>query len=117
MKFACETIKQHILSKHPNCPDFAVEYFAARIAEKNWKKCTLGQAVGITMQSILRHEMTDYDQLLLIGVERREARRRVQRTVNAMIASWQGPPRGPGRIPETHGSKFTAARGEHSEHE
>lgn len=99
MKFAFEVIKQHILRMHPKCPDFAVEYFATKIADRNWKKCTLGQAVGITMQSVLRHEMTNYDQLLLIGIERREARRRVQRKVNAMIASWQAP-----ADPEAHGS-------------
>ncbi|MDK4731566.1 DUF2293 domain-containing protein [Rhizobium sp. CNPSo 3490] len=33
--------------------------------------------------------MTDYDQLLLEGVEREEARRRVQPRINAMIAAWR----------------------------
>jgi hypothetical protein len=45
-------------------------------------------AVGITMQTTLRHKMTDYDHLLLIGVDRKEARERVQQKVNAMIRSW-----------------------------
>lgn len=45
-------------------------------------------AVGITMQSILRHLMTDYDQLLMSGVDRRDARRRVQPKINAMLAQW-----------------------------
>lgn|GEM_PF-2962008 len=106
MRFAFEA-KQHILRNHPRCPDFAVEYFASQVADKKWKNCTLGQSVGITMQNILRHEMTEYDQLLLVGVDRRAARRRVQRKVNAMIASWQmAPPRGPDRI----GSRSNATR-------
>lgn len=49
-------------------------------------------AVGITMQNVLRHLLTDYDHMLLVGVDREEARRRVQPKVNAMIASWKRPP-------------------------
>ncbi len=45
-------------------------------------------AVGITMQTFLRHNMTDYDQLLLEGVKREEAKRRVQPRVNRMIELW-----------------------------
>ncbi|MFF0948380.1 DUF2293 domain-containing protein [Rhizobium leguminosarum] len=33
--------------------------------------------------------MTDYDQLLLAGVDRADARRRVQPKVNAMIDRWK----------------------------
>lgn len=33
--------------------------------------------------------MTDYDQMLLAGVDREEARRRVQPKINAMIDSWK----------------------------
>ncbi|WP_234704644.1 DUF2293 domain-containing protein [Sinorhizobium meliloti] len=36
--------------------------------------------------------MTEYDQLLLIGIEREEARRRVQPRINAMLATWRKPP-------------------------
>ncbi|MBX4976212.1 DUF2293 domain-containing protein [Rhizobium lentis] len=33
--------------------------------------------------------MTDYDQLMLVGVRRKEARRRVQPKINAMIELWK----------------------------
>ncbi|WFU91891.1 DUF2293 domain-containing protein (plasmid) [Rhizobium sp. CC1099] len=33
--------------------------------------------------------MTDYDQLLLCGAKREDARRRVQPSINGMIASWK----------------------------
>nr|WP_276522901.1 DUF2293 domain-containing protein [Rhizobium laguerreae] len=46
-------------------------------------------AVGITMQNVLRHTMTDYDQLLLVGLDRAEARRRVQPKISALIATWK----------------------------
>jgi len=41
------------------------------------------------MQNHLRHEFTDYDQLLMVGVRRKDARRRVQPKVDAMIACWK----------------------------
>ncbi|WP_259664787.1 MULTISPECIES: DUF2293 domain-containing protein [Rhizobium] len=91
-KFSPETIEKHLRRKHPGCPDFAIAFFVAEIAKKNWKGATLGMAVGITMQNVLRHTMTDYDQLLLVGVHRKEARRRVQPKINAMIATWRNYP-------------------------
>lgn len=88
-RFSKETIEKHIKRKHPSCPEFAIRFFVSEIAQKEWKHATIGKAVGITMQNVLRHSMTDYDQLLLEGIERAEARRRVQPKINAMIAAWQ----------------------------
>lgn len=89
MKYSIECVAAHIRKKHPGCPDFAVAWFAAEIAGKNWERASLGKAVGITMQTHLRHHHTDYDTLLLTGIDREEARRRVQPRVNAMIRSWR----------------------------
>ncbi len=88
-RFAPEAIEKHIRRKHPGCPDFAVAFFVGEIAKRNWQGASLGKAVGILMQTTIRHTMTDYDQMLLCGVKRNEARRRVQPKVNAMIASWK----------------------------
>jgi hypothetical protein len=88
-KFKPETIEKHIRRKHPGCPDFAVAFFVAEIVKRDWKGASVGKAVGITMQTTLRHTMTDYDQMLLVGVDREEAKRRVQPKVNAMIAAWK----------------------------
>ncbi|MDX1221188.1 DUF2293 domain-containing protein [Sinorhizobium medicae] len=90
-KFDAETVSRHIAHFHPGCPQFAVEYIAEQIAAKTWRRATLGMAIGITMQNLLRHEMTDYDTLLLMGVGRVEARRRVQPKVNAMLRVWARP--------------------------
>lgn len=87
-KFQFEVVAKHIRKKHPGCPEFAVEYIANEIAGREWEKVTLGKAVGIVMTTALRHLMTDYDTLLLHGVERQEARRRVQPRVNAMLKVW-----------------------------
>ncbi|QLF69465.1 DUF2293 domain-containing protein [Peteryoungia desertarenae] len=88
-KYRIDAVVKHIRKKHPGCPDFAVAWFAAEIASKNWTGATLGKAVGITMQTHLRHHHTDYDTLLLTGIDRVEARRRVQPRVNAIIDSWR----------------------------
>nr|WP_280139485.1 DUF2293 domain-containing protein [Devosia sp. YR412] len=76
---------------HPGCPEFAVEYIAEKIVDRDWEEMSLGAAVGTTMQGIIRHAMTDYDNLLLAGVERVEARRRVQKRVNALLDVWSRP--------------------------
>lgn len=87
-RFNIDDITAHIRHCHPRCPEFAVEFFAAEVAGRVWKDSTIGKAVGICMQNFLRHNMTAYDQLLLEGVERAEAKRRVQPRVNRMIALW-----------------------------
>lgn len=89
MKFTPAAIERHIRRKHPGCPDFAVAFFVGEIAKKEWSGASIGKAVGITMQTTLRHLMTDYDQMLLCGWDRDEARRRVQPKVSAMIAKWK----------------------------
>ena len=89
--FTKKAVARHIRKKHPGCPEFAVIYIAERIASKDWDAMTLGAAVGTTMQGIMRHTMTDYDALLLAGVDRLEARMRVQSRVNALLATWAKP--------------------------
>lgn len=91
-KFSQAAVEQHIRHNHPGCPDFAVAFFAKEIASRSWKYAKLGQAVGITMQTFLRHEMTEYDTLLLHGMDREEARRRVQPRINAMLQVWKKKP-------------------------
>jgi hypothetical protein len=88
-KFSEAAVENHIRRKHPGCPDFAVTFFVGEITKKDWRNASIGMAVGITMQTTLRHLMTDYDQMLLCGVDREEARRRVRPKVNAMIAKWK----------------------------
>lgn len=89
--FDVEAVRRHIARFHPGCPQFAIEYIAEQVAAKAWRGATVGKAVGITMQNLLRHEMTDYDTLLLRGMSRVEARRLVQPRVNAMLRAWARP--------------------------
>ncbi|SDM28614.1 DUF2293 domain-containing protein [Ensifer sp. YR511] len=91
-RYSHAVVCQHVRKKHPGCPDFAVERIAAEIAGREWKGATLGRAVGIVMQSTLRHLMTEYETLLLHGIDREDARRRVQPKIEAMLAVWKRPP-------------------------
>lgn len=88
-RFSLPKIKRHLRRHHPGCPDFAIDYFANEVANRNSGRASLRQAVGITLQNFLRHEMTEYDTLLLLGMDRDEARQSVQPRINKMIGSWQ----------------------------
>ena len=84
-------VEYFIRQEYPGCPEFAVVRFASQICAepKNWRNALIADAVDHTIQNTLRHELTEYDQLLLVGVRRKEARRRVQPKIDAMIASWR----------------------------
>jgi len=84
-----DAVGQHIRHHHPCCPDFAVGYFAKVNANRDCNDAQLGLAVGITLQTFLQHEMTDYDTLLLSGMDLDEARRCAQPRINKMIGSWR----------------------------
>lgn len=87
--FSLNDVRAHIRKHHPRCPDFAVDYFAAEVSKKRWEDARLGTAVGITIENFLRHQMTDYEQMLLVGVDRAEARRRAFIRIRAMMDSWK----------------------------
>jgi hypothetical protein len=83
--FSFDAVSQHIREKHPGCADFAVEHLAKELSGRKWKGVTLGRAVGIIIDGLLRHQMTEYETLLLHGVDRKEARRQVQPKIDAML--------------------------------
>ncbi|MDR6816278.1 hypothetical protein J2X76_001432 [Neorhizobium sp. 2083] len=91
--FPFDVVARHIRKKHPGCPEFAVEFFAKEVSRKEWTPgVKLGRAVGITMDGLLRHQMTEYESLLLHGMDREEARRRVQPRIQAMLKVWKNRP-------------------------
>lgn len=87
-------VEYFIRREYPGCPEFAVRYFAHAMCTtpKNWRGVSVAVAVDATIQNMLRHELTDYDQMMMVGVPRKEARRRVQPKIDAMIAAWQQKP-------------------------
>lgn len=90
--FRKEIIREYLRLNFPGCPKAAAEHFAEIVSTRAWKNTSLGTALGIVMRSSLRHNMTDYDTLLLTGIDRHEARRRVEPKVNKMIDEWKRRP-------------------------
>lgn len=84
-------VEYFIRREYPGCPEAAVLYYARQICTdpKNWQGVSIEAAVDVTIQNHLRHEFTDYDQMLMVGVHRKDARRRVKPRVGAMMASWK----------------------------
>lgn len=86
-------VEYFIRREYPRCPEVAVRYYAREICTrpKNWQGVSIEAAVDVTMKNHLRHEFTDYDQMLMVGVHRKDARQRVKPRVRAMVASWKQP--------------------------
>lgn len=42
----------------------------------------------VAVQASIRHEDTDYDELLMSGVGRQEARERIKHAVDMVLAAW-----------------------------
>ncbi|WP_296085427.1 DUF2293 domain-containing protein [uncultured Agrobacterium sp.] len=84
-------VEYFIRDEYPRCPEFAVVRFAHQVCTepKNWRGVSIAVAVDHVIQNMLRHELTDYDQLLLVGVKRKEARARVKPKISAMIRQWR----------------------------
>lgn len=92
IQFERMEIEDHIRRNHPGCPDMGVQLFTDLVAKRSWKSVTMGGAVGIVMDAYLRHEMTDYNQLLFAGMERCAARRMVNHKIQKILESWKVPP-------------------------
>ncbi|MFI5981032.1 DUF2293 domain-containing protein [Streptomyces sp. NPDC051555] len=50
------------------------------------------QAVSVAVRAAIRHEDTEYDALLMAGVQRFEARARLAPRIEAVLASWRSGP-------------------------
>ena len=91
MTFTVSGLDLHIKTHHPGCPRKAREALIAKIIVRDWRNLTMGNAVGITMENYLRHEISGYDNLLRLGVGRDEARRLIRPQVNAILQLWRNP--------------------------
>jgi len=60
IRFTVEEVLAHLGQHHPSCPARIKRHIARRVATDPWIDASLGQAVGITMQNIVRHDMTNY---------------------------------------------------------
>jgi len=92
-----EAVAAHVRARHPRCPEEIVEAIVQRASARRWNPpVTLASAVGRIMSAYVRHQLTDYDQLLhmRIGLTQEEARLIVGDQVNDIIKGWGHPAAG-----------------------
>jgi len=89
---------QRIREIFPGCPnrartiaEFACRKYSGRIGRSAAAKQLDEDAVHLAVVAHVRHVETDYDSLLGRGVDRYEARRRVQSRIDQVLANWKTP--------------------------
>lgn len=87
-----------IAGRFPRCPPERAEAIAAHTAARGSGRVGRSaagrqldpEAVELAVAASVRHEDTDYDELLMEGVDRRTARASVAGDVEAVLDSWRG---------------------------
>jgi hypothetical protein len=88
-----------IVELFPGCPSQRAEAIArhagtrgsGRIGRSAAGRALDPAAVRLAVVASVRHEDTAYDDLLMAGVPREDARERVQRDIDRTLAAWEGP--------------------------
>lgn len=82
---------------YPSCPQgrpaqiasHACQKYSGRVGRSAAAKRLDGEAVRLAVVAHVRHEETPYDELLVQGVERRDARDRVRENVDRVLSRWR----------------------------
>jgi len=88
----------HIRKFFPNCPasrefkiaDHACQKYSGRVGRSAAAKEFDVQAITLAVQAHIRHEYTNYDDLLMSAWERFEARDSVRSQVDGILRQWRG---------------------------
>ncbi len=87
---------QRIREVFPDCPnrertiaEFACRKYSGRIGRSGAAKQLAEDAVRLAVIAHVRHVETDYDTLLGRGMDRYDARRRVQTRIEQVLADWE----------------------------
>jgi hypothetical protein len=87
-----------ILQRHPGCPaaearriaEYAGRRSSGRVGRSAAGRALDASAVDLAVMAHLRHEHTNYDELLMRGTERLDARARVREGIDRVLAEWSG---------------------------
>lgn len=90
-RFAAEAVEAHVLANLGRCPEDIAAEIVRRVAERVWSPpVELARGVGIVASNLVRHRLTDYEQMLEVkGLSREEARLVVSDEVDDILASWK----------------------------
>ncbi len=89
---------QAIRAQYPHCPPAEAQRIAAHTAERGSGRvgrsasgrALMPAALDLAVIAFIRHNHTNYDTLLMQGVERQEARDWVREQVDRVLAQWAG---------------------------
>jgi hypothetical protein len=91
-------LAQSILQRHPGCPgdearrmaEHAGRRSSGRVGRSAAGRALDASAVDLAVIAHIRHAHTNYDQLLMRGTERLDARARVREGIVRILAEWSG---------------------------
>jgi hypothetical protein len=91
-------LAQAILQRHPGCPtneagriaEHAGRRSSGRVGRSAAGRALDASAVDLAVIAHIRHEHTNYDELLMRGTERLDARARVREGIDRVLAEWSG---------------------------
>jgi hypothetical protein len=92
-----ERFAQQIAQLFPGCPEprahaiarHAAERGSGRVGRSAAGRALEPSAVELAVIASVRHEDTDYDQLMMTGVDRADARERVRDDVDRILERWR----------------------------
>ena len=84
----------------PGCPSERVEEIAShtsrrgsgRVGRTASARALDSAAITLAVSAAARHRDSEYDDLLMAGVDRSEARERVRATIDSVLEAWRTPP-------------------------
>lgn len=93
-----EAVTQALLEQYPACPLSEAKAIAAHTAERGSGRVGRSaagraldpRALDLAVRAHVRHEHTNYDKLLMQGVERLESRAQVREQIERVLADWSG---------------------------
>jgi hypothetical protein len=79
----CPTAREHLVAEH------ACRKYSGRVGRSSAAKALDEEAVRLAVTAHVRHAETNYDDLLLRGIERRDAREKVYSKVSQILDRWE----------------------------
>jgi hypothetical protein len=79
-----------LIRKETKCSEHACRKYSGRVGRSAAAK-RLPEAIRLATAASVRHRFTDYDLLLLQGVDRAEARAQVYHVVQKKLEQWRSP--------------------------
>jgi hypothetical protein len=80
--------------------EHACEKYSGRIGRSSAAKDLSDEAIELAVRAHIRHRWTRYDELLMLGIERSDARGAVQSEVDGILLRWREGPSDQPRAPE-----------------